>query len=250
MKKKQFVQLGVTLGLVAAVGVGGTLAALTAKSETVTNTFSVGLGLKDGDIILNEAPVELEDGNYVVKDEAESSRVWNNVYDSLQPSITLAKDPRVAFTTPTGNCYMFIKVDNLDELEAKGVTLTERSWGEKWQKISFSDDGETISNVTYSTPEVQNRDGYYVYVYNSGEENTETTVGDDKLCIPSTVSTSATSATPAVLDDIFDGLEVSDEFDMSSFEEDDIEVTIQACAVQFDSTDLVSAFSAAKEKLG
>ena len=45
MKKRQLAKLGLTLGLVGAVGVGGTMALLSAKSNTVTNTFAAGNGI-------------------------------------------------------------------------------------------------------------------------------------------------------------------------------------------------------------
>ena len=48
MTKKKIMMAAMSAGLVAVVGIGGTLAYLSSRSETVTNTFSVGTGFIPG----------------------------------------------------------------------------------------------------------------------------------------------------------------------------------------------------------
>lgn len=137
MKKKQIAQLGVTLGLVAAVGVGGTLAILTAPSNTVTNTFAAGAGIdNDTDITLFETDqvnkdadsygftvngfgeeVEFRDKSPVTDWSSKPADVkeidTNGVsYEKLTPNAVVTKDPRVQISKGTADCYLFVKVDN------------------------------------------------------------------------------------------------------------------------------------------
>lgn len=123
MKKKQIAQLGVTLGLVAAVGVGGTLAILSAKSNVVTNTFAAGAGIDEGkDITLFE---HIPETNATAKDnpannlynDGTSTADGKNIakvgvsYSNLEPNMTLSKDPAVQISRDTADCYLFVKVD-------------------------------------------------------------------------------------------------------------------------------------------
>ena len=109
MKKKQIAKLAVTLGLVGAVGVGGTLAALTAQSKAVTNTFTVGKGLHNTDIKLDEAPVDPNTGK-----ETSGPRVQNNTYSNLEQGAELDKDPTVTIESTAADCYVFVEITGLD----------------------------------------------------------------------------------------------------------------------------------------
>lgn len=109
MKKKKIAKLAVTLGLVGAVGVGGTLAALTAQSEAVTNTFAVGKGLHNTDIKLDEAPVNPETGK-----EVSGERVQTNTYKNLEQGAELDKDPTVTIKATAADCYVFVEITGLD----------------------------------------------------------------------------------------------------------------------------------------
>lgn len=111
MKKTQLAKLGLTLGLVGAVGVGGTMALLSAQSETVTNTFTVGKGLHDSDITLNEAKVDSETGKEIVGAE----RVQTNEYKNLEQGAELDKDPTVSIKNTAADCYVFVKIEGIDD---------------------------------------------------------------------------------------------------------------------------------------
>lgn len=126
MKKRQLAKLGITLGLVAAVGVGGTLALLSAQSEVVTNTFTVGKGLHDTDITLDEAEVDPNTG----KEIPEGERVQSNSYLNLEQGAKLDKDPTVTITNTAADCYVFVEITGLDE------TYYDVKIDENWVKTS------------------------------------------------------------------------------------------------------------------
>lgn len=152
MKKKQIAQLGVTLSLVAAVGVGGTLAALTAKSEVVTNTFTVGAGLHDSDILLDEAPVDPNTGK-----EISGSRVQSNEYKNLEQGDQLDKDPSVSITSTAADCYVFVLVQGVKNSPYYDVTI-DSNWVE-------------VTDSSFNTDDTQ------LYVYSTDESNAAVVTG-------------------------------------------------------------------------
>lgn len=236
MKKQQIAKLGVTLGLVAAVGVGGTLAILSQTAGPVTNTFAVGENIESGDFVLDEAKVIRDgNGNYIVDPEAQA-RVQENTYDNLMPKATLAKDPTVSFTTAAddkmADCYMIVRIAGLEDLIEAGIVLKDDALGTNWLPITEVDSvvtvGSAVNNETY-------KDGYYIYKTNTTDDNA--TTGNEMYKI--TDPTEDTKLNP-----VFDGLKVNDNFDVSSFG-DKNPVKIWACAVQFDNVSLDEAYDAA-----
>ena len=98
MKKKLTVSLAV-LALVACMTAGATLAWLTAKTSSVTNTFTYG----DINIELKETTGE----SY-----------------KMVPGNTIAKDPKVTVKANSEACWLFVKVEkstNFDEFMTYGV---------------------------------------------------------------------------------------------------------------------------------
>lgn len=85
MKKKTFV-MALALVLVFAVAVGGVVAWLTAKTDSVTNTFTVG----DINIALTETT--------------------GNSY-KMVPGNIIAKDPKVTVAANSEACWLFVKVE-------------------------------------------------------------------------------------------------------------------------------------------
>lgn len=81
--KTMFMILAVVL--IVGISVGGTLAWLTAQSETVTNTFTV------GDINITLAETTGPSYKFV-------------------PGDTLAKDPKVTVTAGSEDCYLFVRI--------------------------------------------------------------------------------------------------------------------------------------------
>lgn len=163
MKKKQLATMGVALGLTAAIGVGGTLALLSAKSEQVTNTFVAGKGLASGDLMLNEAKIkestESTDGtgkwivgsNYDRPESTnkEQDRVTKNEYTNLESGDVLYKDPTVHVKPGTADCYILVNISGLDELKSNGIEIedTNNELDKKWKKVSSS--GSSLDGIYY-----------------------------------------------------------------------------------------------------
>ena len=98
MKKKLTVSLAV-LALVACMTAGATLAWLTAKTSSVTNTFTYG-----------DINIELKETT------GESSK--------MVPGNTIAKDPKVTVKANSEACWLFVKVEkstNFDEFMTYGI---------------------------------------------------------------------------------------------------------------------------------
>ncbi len=110
MKKRNKV-LGLMVGAVALVGVSimGTMAYLTATTDTVQNTFTV--------------------GNVTIKlDEADITNTSNRTSEGnkyqLIPAKTYKKDPTVTVTSNTADCYLFVKFEEKNNI-LKGTQDTQ-----------------------------------------------------------------------------------------------------------------------------
>lgn len=246
MKKKQMTQLGVALGLVGAIGVGGTLALMTATTEEVKNTFTVGNALVDGDITLDEAHMKNaesgEDGVYSVgrvTDDSvyeyaklnDSDRVQKNHYLDLQPGDDIYKDPTVHIKEDTADCYVFINVTGIDNLKTKGLTvettnnyLVQSSESYQWIPV---EDSTTRGN-----------DGIY-YLASTGENpqpiivNTETAAQNYMVFESLNAGTAEEMYTTGSNGETVAKITANDN------------ITVKACAVQAKGTD----FEGAKEAL-
>ena len=116
MKKTLAVVLAFVL--VIAMSVAGTFAYLTAKTEAVTNTFTAGKILDEGDVFeLKEHKAERRNNGYYELSATEE--VTGNGYTVL-PGVDIAKDPFVRYQV-SNNAYIFVEVvNNLP----KGMTAT------------------------------------------------------------------------------------------------------------------------------
>ena len=121
--KKKTLTVAIALVLVVALAVGATYAYLTAKTETVTNTFTVGKTIDDPEtnFILKEHKVAYDantatykyvdaEGN-VTTDSSKYVEVAGNEYNEVTPGMTVAKDPFVqikkAASTSLLLCFSF-----------------------------------------------------------------------------------------------------------------------------------------------
>ena len=137
--KKRTAALLLTFVLIFGAAVGGTVAWLTAKTDDVVNTFTVG----DINIDLWEHPLN-DDGKTINRN---ADPVKANSGYKFVPGDTLQKDPYVVVKAGSEACYLFIKV-------------TEEN--------NTLDDGKII-NYTISeawTP-VQDKPGYYCRIIES-----------------------------------------------------------------------------------
>ena len=129
--KKKTLTVAIALVLVVALAVGATYAYLTAKTEVVTNTFTVGKTIDDPEtnFILKEHKVaydantanllrihssrqnEVDAEGNVTTDSSKYVEVAGNKYNEVTPGMTVAKDPFVqikkAVETPS---YLFVEV--------------------------------------------------------------------------------------------------------------------------------------------
>ncbi len=153
MKKRQLAKLGLTLGLVAAVGVGGTMALLSAQSNPVTNTFAAGNGIDAAkDITLFEHDPYRGEAGY--KDDSKNvfndgtstgTENWIDVngvnYKDLEPNMVLAKDPTVQISKGTADCYLFAKVTNgLKNVTGVSIDGIFSNTSAHWKKLEGTED--------------------------------------------------------------------------------------------------------------
>lgn len=105
--------LTLVLAVILLVGasVGGTVAWLSAKTEAVENTFTVG----DVVIRLEETPITVKDNGTI--EEGTPAEGVNNKYP-LVPGVKYTKDPVVTVEADSEKCYLFVK------FEEKGNSAT------------------------------------------------------------------------------------------------------------------------------
>lgn len=166
MTKKKLMMAGLSAGLVAVVGVGGTLAYLSAQSETVTNTFTVGKGFipgpdSDTAILLDEADVDSETGVEIPN----SKRVQANDYDNLLPGDVRTKDPTVHLGGGSVDGYVFVEIKGWEQF---GDNIEVQGYDNKvWEKVVTSGRQHDAIYV-YNGEKAEN----YVVDLDSTQENT------------------------------------------------------------------------------
>ena len=104
--KKKILALTLVFALALALGIGGTVAWLTAQTSPVVNTFTV----VDINITLAETGTTNNAKNY-----------------TFVPGDTLAKDPKVTVTAGSEDCYLFVKVEEANNT-ATGLTGKVINW--------------------------------------------------------------------------------------------------------------------------
>lgn len=116
MKKKSMTVV-LSLALVLCLAVGGTLAWLTAKTETVTNTFTV------GDINLDLYEHELKaDGTL-----GTNTTKANDNY-KMVPGNKLSKDPTVVVKANSEACWLFVKVEKSTNFDKYMTYAMDAQW--------------------------------------------------------------------------------------------------------------------------
>ena len=110
---------GIALALVAALGVGATLAWLT-DEESVTNTFTVG----NVDIDLWEHDYVPETGELDMGKEVKANADYKMV-----PGTVLPKDPTVTIEGGSEDCWLFVKAEKTDNLDSFiSYTVDPNNW--------------------------------------------------------------------------------------------------------------------------
>lgn len=212
MNKKNMVKMGLSLGLVGALGVGATLAMLTDKTHDLTNTFA--LSTKGINIILDE-----ED----VTNPPQRTQTGNN-YGELLSGDVRKKDPTVTVEKDSLNANIFVKVTNLNG-NALTYDVTNIGDGKQWLDVT--------ADVDPAAPE-----GTKYYVYMSGQGKKEE--GD-------TYSVVATSTNDQKLTPVFNEITVAD-FDNDTKPKLQ-NIVVRAAAVQADHVTDEEALAKAVELL-
>ena len=117
--KKRTLTILIAVVLVVACAVGGTLAWLTAQSDVVTNTFTAG----DINITLNETT--------------------GNTYKMI-PGNKIAKDPKVTVAAGSEDCWLFVKVNTENNVDA----YLKYAIAAGWNQLKDNDNND-ISGVYY-----------------------------------------------------------------------------------------------------
>lgn len=118
--KKKILALTLVFALALALGIGGTVAWLTATSGEVVNTFTVG----DINITLAESVDTDNDGQASFK---------------IVPGGKVAKDPVVTVAATSEKCYVYVKVANTVKLN-NVVVATPNIDSAKWIAVATKDD--------------------------------------------------------------------------------------------------------------
>ena len=122
MTKKRIATMATCIALVGAVAVGGTLALLSAQSNTVTNTFTVGQAYDADDLFLREHDVtqvldtQTNYGGYVSKGDDhwkvdESGKYTGIQYTDIVKGTTIDKDPQFGLTADAPTSWIVAKLD-------------------------------------------------------------------------------------------------------------------------------------------
>lgn len=118
MKKKGLAMV-LALVLLAVCAVSGTLAWLTAKSDTVTNTFTT-----------SDIKVELKETNETYK---------------MVPGYDIHKDPKAKVLAGSEECFLFVKLEKSSNFD----TYLEYAIADGWTQLTTDKDGKAISDLVY-----------------------------------------------------------------------------------------------------
>lgn len=123
--KKKSIALLIAFALVVGAAIGGTLAWLTADSGPVFNTFTT----SDINITLSETKGDGTGTNRKFK---------------MVPGYTIAKDPKVTVATGSEKCYVFVKLEKLNNFDSF-LTYTI---ADDWSQLKDASN-QDISGVFY-----------------------------------------------------------------------------------------------------
>lgn len=115
------------LALVLGCGIGGTLAWLTAQTDPVVNTFTVG-----------DINIELWEYKYIPETNKLDEYTWvtSNTYKIL-PGSVLPKDPFILMKEGSEPCWLFMKMEKKNFVE--GINHSN-AWARYWNKLESEDD--------------------------------------------------------------------------------------------------------------
>lgn len=124
--KKKTLALVLALMLVVVGVVSGTLAWLTAQSDTVVNTFTT-----------SDIKVELK--------ETKGTGTGNNREFKMVPGYTIKKDPQAKVLTGSEECFLFVKLVKSNTFD----TYLEYTPADGWTQLTKDKDGKDITDLIY-----------------------------------------------------------------------------------------------------
>lgn len=145
MKRKLIIALALCLAL--ALGIGGTMAYLTATTGPVVNTFTIGnVGLE-----LKETKGDLVEGKHQFK---------------MVPGNTIEKDPTVTVTAGSEDCWLFVKLvesAKFGDYLTYAVDTSEGAWtaldghpGVYYRKVTQSETAQEFAVLANNQVTVNN----------------------------------------------------------------------------------------------
>ncbi|MBR6280985.1 MAG: SipW-dependent-type signal peptide-containing protein [Lachnospiraceae bacterium] len=151
MKNGKLVATLGAVALVAAIGLGSTLAYLTDKTETVTNTFTLGnvsfnKQLGGG---LAENPVTEVNGEYVILDKDKDTWVQTNTYTKVTPNEEVEKNPTAFIGSDSENAWLFVRVSKSSDFAAITFNSAFTKVGETDKYTDLRLTEEAVKNGKY-----------------------------------------------------------------------------------------------------
>lgn len=122
---KKILAMALAVVLLIGVGVGGTLAWLTAQSGTVTNTFTVGdvnIDLKEHDLV----------NGALTNTEVTEEKTYK-----ILPGTTQPKDPFVRVKAKSENSWIFVQIQEVNNATTNTLAPKYVEWkiGEGWKQL-------------------------------------------------------------------------------------------------------------------
>lgn len=125
--KKKIISLALVFAMALALGIGGTIAWLTDTTNKVENTFTVG-----------NIDIELKETNTVLADDGKTA----TKSFKMVPGSELAKDPKVTVKADSEACWLFVKIEESENLDS----FIGYSVAEGWTELTGI---EGVSGVYY-----------------------------------------------------------------------------------------------------
>ena len=133
MKKAKLLTMLGAVALIGAIGVGSTLAYLSDTTDVVENTFTVG-----------KVEISLDETD---NDNLSGDRVTENEYTNMIPGTTYTKDPTVHVTNDSEDCYVFVKITGIKEIENADGTIAVVSTDEMLTVNGFNANLEKVAGT-------------------------------------------------------------------------------------------------------
>ena len=154
---KRSVALLVAIALLIGCAAGGTMAWLMQKTDTITNTFTV------GNINIELKEHEYNSNDNTLKDTLTTSGVSNY---KMIPGITLPKDPIVTVSANSEKCYLFVEVKESANFDTYMTYTMANNW-----------------------LELDNVDGVYYRIVNSDDEiQSFAVLNENEVTVPDTIT--------------------------------------------------------------